>query len=180
MPRICRTLIEGMPEIRRVDIVSGHSNAKFRLMSTYHECSRQVWHSRDIQQAIQSENINVSGGDLNVDGVRRTVRVKGEFTDVDRSFRIFRYVPQLVQQFGLTILPRYAITLKNSRILPVLNNKSVVTLNVIKRAGANLISAADNIEKTIEEYKETRFPQGLRGQGHCRFNRNVHAITSMT
>lgn len=42
-----------------------------------------------------------------------------------------------------------------------LNNKSVITLNVIKRGGANLIEAADRIEKTIEEFKKTRFPSGL-------------------
>ena len=42
-----------------------------------------------------------------------------------------------------------------------LDGKSVVTLNVIKRAGANLISASEGIEKTIEEYKQNRFPQGL-------------------
>ena len=38
----------------------------------------------DIQSAVQGENVNISGGDLAVDGVRRSLRVTGEFKAVDQ------------------------------------------------------------------------------------------------
>ncbi len=42
-----------------------------------------------------------------------------------------------------------------------LDNKSVITLNVIKRAGSNLVKAADDIEVIIDKMKESELPQGL-------------------
>src|SRR6202008_2006159 len=39
--------------------------------------------------------------------------------------------------------------------------KNVITLNVVKRAGENLIEASDKIYKTIEEMKVKQFPKGL-------------------
>jgi multidrug efflux pump len=35
----------------------------------------------DIENAVQRENLNVSGGEVRVDELRRNVRVTGEFKD---------------------------------------------------------------------------------------------------
>ncbi|MCW3127985.1 MAG: Protein HelA, partial [Bacteroidetes bacterium] len=40
----------------------------------------------------------------------------------------------------------------------------VVTLNVIKRSGENLLNATDKIYESIDDYKATQFPQGLTVQ----------------
>jgi multidrug efflux pump subunit AcrB len=45
-----------------------------------------------------------------------------------------------------------------------LDHKTVVTLNVIKRSGENLLNATDKIYETIDDYKATQFPQGLNVQ----------------
>ncbi len=74
-------VIEGMPEIRRVDIV-GALDREIQINVDLPRMQSAGLAFSDIQQAIQGENVNVSGGELDVDGVRRTVRVKGEFTDV--------------------------------------------------------------------------------------------------
>ena len=152
-------VIEGMPEIRRVDII-GALEREIQINVDLPRMQSAGLAFSDIQQAIQSENINVSGGDLNVDGVRRTVRVKGEFTDITQLQNL-----QIRTATGATVrldeIAQVRDNFEEQQDFARLNNKSVVTLNVIKRAGANLISAADRIEQTIDEYKETRFPQGL-------------------
>ncbi|WP_080237587.1 efflux RND transporter permease subunit [Spirosoma rigui] len=151
--------IESMPEIRRVDIV-GALEREIQINVDLPKMQSAGLAFTDIQQAVQGENVNVSGGELNVDGVRRTVRVKGEFTDVAQIQNL-----QIRTATGATVRLGDVADVQDSfeeqQDFARLDNKSVVTLNVIKRAGSNLISAADNIEKTIEEYKETRFPQGL-------------------
>ncbi|GAB3766248.1 efflux RND transporter permease subunit [Spirosoma pomorum] len=151
--------IEAMPEIRRVDIV-GALTREIQINVDLPRMQSAGLAFTDIQQAVQGENVNVSGGELNVDGVRRTVRVKGEFTDVAQIENL-----QIRTATGATIrlgdIAQVQDSFEEQQDFARLNNKSVVTLNVIKRAGANLLSAADNIEKTIDEYKETRFPQGL-------------------
>lgn len=151
--------IESMPEIRRVDIV-GALEREIQINVDLPKMQSAGLAFTDIQQAVQGENVNVSGGELNVDGVRRTVRVKGEFTDVQQIQNLqIRTATGAVIRLG--DIADVQDSFEEQQDFARLNNKSVVTLNVIKRAGANLISAADNIEKTIDEYKETRFPQGL-------------------
>lgn len=152
-------VIEGMPEIRRVDIV-GALDREIQINVDLPRMQSAGLAFSDIQQAVQGENINVSGGDLDVDGVRRTVRVKGEFTDVTQLQNL-----QIRTATGATVrladIADVQDSFEEQQSFARLNNKSVVTLNVIKRSGANLLSAADRIEKTIDEYKESRFPQGL-------------------
>jgi multidrug efflux pump subunit AcrB len=151
--------IEAMPEIRRVDIV-GALTREIQINVDLPRMQSAGLAFTDIQQAVQGENVNVSGGELNVDGVRRTVRVKGEFTDVAQLANL-----QIRTATGATVrlgdIAQVQDSFEEQQDFARLNNKSVVTLNVIKRAGANLLSAADNIEQTIDDYKETRFPQGL-------------------
>ncbi|MBD2702675.1 efflux RND transporter permease subunit [Spirosoma sp. BT702] len=152
-------VIEGMPEIRRVDIV-GALTREIQINLDLARMQSAGLAFSDIQQAIQGENINVSGGELPIDGVRRTVRVKGEFTDVAQLQNL-----NIRTATGATVrlgdLAEVTDNFEEQQDFARLNNKSVVTLNVIKRAGANLISAADRIEETIEEYKTSHFPPGL-------------------
>ena len=152
-------VIEGMPEIRRVDIV-GALEREIQINVDLPRMQAAGLAFSDIQQAVQGENINISGGQLNIDGVRRTVRVTGEFTDVSQIQNL-----QIRTATGATVRLGDIADVKDSfeeqQDFARLDNKSVITLNVIKRSGANLISAADRIEKTIDQYKESRFPQGL-------------------
>ncbi|NID11430.1 efflux RND transporter permease subunit [Fibrivirga algicola] len=151
--------IEAMPEISRVDIV-GALKREIQINVNLPRMQSTGLTYFDIQSAVQGENINVSGGDLDVDGVRRTLRVKGEFTDVAQLRNL-----QIRTGTGATVRLGDVADVQDSfeeqQDFARLDNKTVVTLNVIKRAGANLLSASERIEQTIEQYKEDRFPQGL-------------------
>ena len=151
--------IEAMPEISRVDIV-GALKREIQINVDLPKMQSAGLAFFDIQQAVQGENVNVSGGELNVGGIRRTLRVKGEFSGVDAIQNL-----QIRTATGVTVrlgdIADVRDSFEEQQDFARLDNKSVVTLNVIKRAGANVIAAADRIEKTIADYKETRYPQGL-------------------
>ncbi len=151
--------IEAMPEISRVDIV-GALKREVQINVDLPRMQASGLAFFDIQQAVQGENINVSGGDLNVDGVRRTLRVKGEFSEVETLRNL-----QIRTATGATVRLGDVADVQDSfeeqQDFSRLDKKTVVSLNVIKRSGANLISAADKIEETIAKYKADRFPQGL-------------------
>ncbi|MFD1816323.1 efflux RND transporter permease subunit [Pseudarcicella hirudinis] len=151
--------IEGMSEITRVDIVGALTREIQINLDLYRMKSYGLAFS-DIQQAVQGENVNVSGGELSIDNVRRTLRVKGEFKSVDQLANIM-----IRSSAGAVVRLKDIAEVKDSyeekQDFARLDNKSVITLNVIKRAGSNLISASDKIEKVIEDYKEHHFPQGL-------------------
>ncbi|WP_234736285.1 efflux RND transporter permease subunit [Tellurirhabdus bombi] len=151
--------IEAMPEISRVDIV-GALTREIQINLDLPRMQSAGLTFTDVMMAVQGENVNASGGDLNVDGVRRTLRVKGEFTDVQQMQNIL-----IRTGTGATVrlgdVAEVVDSFEEQQDFARLDNKTVVTLNVIKRAGANLISASDQIEEKIAEYKESRFPQGL-------------------
>ncbi len=151
--------IEGLPEITRVDIV-GALTREVQINLDLYKAQSAGLSFYDIQSAIQGENVNISGGELNVDGVRRTLRVKGEFKSMAQIQSI-----QLRSSTGAMIrlgdVAEVVDASEEQQDFARLDNKKVVTLNVIKRGGSNLIEAAAKIEKIIEKAKESTLPQGL-------------------
>jgi multidrug efflux pump len=151
--------IEAMPEISRVDIV-GALNREIQINLDLPRMQSTGLTFYDIQTAVQSENINVSGGDLKVGNVRRTLRVKGEFLDMTQLANLrIRTATGAVVRLGdvAEVTDNFEEQLDFAR----LDNKSVITLNIIKRAGANLVKAADDIEVIIDKMKESELPAGL-------------------
>lgn len=150
---------EALPEISRVDIV-GALNREIQINLDVARMQSAGLTFTDVQQAIASENVNISGGDLSVDGVRRTVRVQGEFKDMEQIRNI-----QLRSTTGAPVrlgdVAEVADSYEERQDFARLDNKAVVTLNIIKRAGRNVISASEGIERIIDEYKTTRLPEGL-------------------
>ena len=151
--------IEGMPEINRVDIV-GALKREIQINLDLYKMQSYGLTFYDIQSAVQGENVNISGGDLEVNGVRRSLRVTGEFKDVSQLANLM-----IGSSTGARVRLKDIADVRDSfeekQDFARLNNKTVITLNVIKRAGANLIEAADRIENTLENYRENRFPAGL-------------------
>ncbi len=151
--------IESMKEITRVDIIGGLTREIQIDVDLYRMTEVGITFS-DIENAIQRENLNVSGGELRVGELRRNLRVRGEFRDPkiieDLVIRSFQGNSKFLKDFA-TVTDGY----KERQDFARLDHKQVVTLNVIKRAGENLIIATDEIYDIIDEFKATKFPQGL-------------------
>ncbi len=151
--------IEGMPEITRVDVL-GALKREIQINLDLAKMQSYGITFYDIQSVVQGENVNISGGELNVSGVRRALRVTGEFKTVAQLSNLI-----LRSSTGATVrlkdIAEVTDSYEEKQDFARLDKKSVITLNVIKRGGANLIEAADRIEKTIEEFRENRFPKGL-------------------
>lgn len=151
--------IEALPEITRVDIL-GALNREIQINVDLARMQASGLTFYDIQSALQGENINISGGELNVKGVRRTLRVKGEYTDVKEMANLhLRTGTGAVVRLG--DVAEVTDSFEEQQDFARLDNKSVITLNVIKRSGENLVDASDKIEAVIADYKENHFPQGL-------------------
>jgi len=151
--------IEAMPEITRVDII-GALNREIQINVDLYRMQAAGFTFMDIQSAIGSENVNITGGELNVNDVRRTLRIKGEFENMDEIRKIMvrsaTGSSMLLQDFA-EINDGFAERQDFAR----LDHKSVITLNVIKRAGENLISASDKIEAVSAKLQKEKFPKGL-------------------
>ena len=152
--------IESLPEITRVDIV-GALDREIQINLDLYKMQAAGVSFYDIQSAIQGENINISGGELNVDDVRRNLRVVGEFKDVSQLENVI-----IRSSTGATLRLAEIAEIKDGfaekQSYARLDGKTVITLNVVKRGGENLIVAAAEIKKIIAKYKDTKFPEGLK------------------
>lgn len=151
--------LEELPQLTRVDIV-GAPEREFQInVDNYKMQSANVTFD-DIAGAVQKENADISGGLLDVGNMKRTLQLKGQFKN---AFDIERII---VRNTGgapiyLKDIATIKDTVKNSESYSRLNGKNVVTLNIIKRAGENLIETSDDVKKAVEEIKTNILPPNL-------------------
>ncbi len=151
--------IEELPEIRRVDLV-GALEREIQVNVDIYKMQAAGITFNDILQAVGSENVNVSGGELNVNGIRRNLRVTGEFKDPRQIENIVVRSARGTTKF-IKEIAEVKDSFKEKQDYARLDGKSVISLSVIKRGGENLITASEKIEHIIEEYERTQFPEGL-------------------
>ncbi len=151
--------IESMKEITRVDIVGG-VDREIQINVDLYKMTAAGIGFMDIENAIQRENLNISGGEVRIAQMRRNLRVTGQFKDPKELENV------VVRSFmGTTVflkdIAEIADSYADKQDFAHLDHKPVVTLNVIKRGGENLINATDQIVKILEDYQATRFPKQL-------------------
>jgi len=115
----------------------------------------------DIENAVASENLNMSGGEMVNDNFRRAIRVVGEFESVEELGDMI-----VKAENGNAIFLRdiadvnYGFKERTSYARS--DQFPVVSVDVIKKKGANLLEASDNIKKTVKQAKEAYFPEDLK------------------
>lgn len=150
---------EALPEIRRVDIV-GALEREIQINVDLYKAALAGVDLTDISQAIGGENVLMPGGQLSVDGMKRSLSVNGEYAD---ATEISNTVIGSIQG-GKVYLKDFAEVVdshKEQESFARLDKKNVITLNIVKRAGENLIDASDKIRSIIGEYQEGVLPHGL-------------------
>lgn len=151
--------IEAIPQISDVEI-RGVQDKEMKINIDLYKMESLDISFNDVANAIQSENVTISGGDLLVDEYRRNVRVLGEFESVEDVKNV------IVKQENLNIVYlRDIATIKFEGEDPISfareYTEPVVMIDVMKRSGENLLIASDRINKIIEEAKQNFFPDNL-------------------
>ena len=151
--------IEKISEIRRVDIV-GAPEREIQVNVDLNKMQAMNISLQDIETTIAGENVIISGGELDMQNQKVAVRVNGEFKTVrDMENLIVRSM-----QGNTAYLRDIADVVdgfKETASYARLEGEPVITLNVIKKAGENLVFAANKITVLLEELKQKRLPEGL-------------------
>ena len=79
--------IESLSEIRRVDIV-GALDREIQVNVDLFKSAQAGISLDDIASAIRFENVLIAGGQLSVDGMKRSMSVNGEFTSAEQMANI--------------------------------------------------------------------------------------------
>jgi len=152
--------IETLPEITRVDIV-GALDREIQINVDMYKMQAASVSFRDIQNAIAAENVTVSAGTITNYGLKRTLRVTGQFKSPEEINDII-----LKSSSGATVYIKDIAEVKDSykeqESFARFEGKNVITLNVIKKSGANLLNASDKIKDIIKEMRKTSYPPDLK------------------
>ena len=151
--------IETLKEIRRADIV-GSLDREIQINVDLYKAALAGVSMNDIFGAISTENVIVPGGQLSVDGMKRSLKVSGEY---DNANQIANTVVGSTKGGNIYLrdVAEVSDTHKEQESFARLDKKNVVTLNIVKRSGENLIAASDAINEIINEYKDGILPPGL-------------------
>ncbi len=152
--------VEGMKEITRVDIV-GALNREIQVNVDLFKMQAAELTLDDIDRAIAFENMTISGGNISMDGMKRSLSVSGEFKNVQQIQDIV-----LRSMSGATLYLKDIAEVKDAfaekESYARLEHKNVITLNVIKRSGENLIDASDKVRVIVDDLQKNSFPSGLK------------------
>jgi len=140
--------IEAVPEISKVEI-QGIADKEVRVDVDLHKLNSRILALSDIENAIARENMSISSGEVRIDGTTRSLRTIGEFKTIDEIKNII-----VKHENGNIVYLRDVADVKFAYEYPTsfarLDGKPVVSLQVIKKSGENLLNAIDKI-KAIEQ-----------------------------
>ncbi len=153
---------EELSEITRAEIV-GAPEREIQVNVDLYKMSQARVSFMDIENAISRENRDITGGMIEVGDMKRTIKIKGQFTS---ALNLNNIVVRSSAQGATVYLKDIAElkdTIKEKESYARLDGKNVVTLNIVKRAGENLINAADKIKNIVAEMKEKEeLPKDLK------------------
>ncbi len=141
--------LEQIPSVLRVDLRGGLE----REVKVDVDLAKLKFHNLamfDVIEAIQTEHVNIPGGSIDVGDFKYLVRVDGEFED-----------PTLIQDLvistedGRPVYVRDVATVEfgfaERETYARLNDNPVVTLDVVKRTGENIIETSDAVKAVIDD-----------------------------
>jgi multidrug efflux pump subunit AcrB len=151
--------IEKLPEISKCEI-KGALEREIRIDADIHKMDATMVNFGDIMNAVAAENITMSGGNIRGTDFQRSLRVVGEFATV-------REIEDIVvsDENGKIVYLRDVAEVHDSyeerRSYSRSKKLPVVTVDVVKRAGENLIIASDKIKRIVNQVTKDRFPDDL-------------------
>ncbi len=152
--------IEAIREVKRVDMV-GAPEREIQINVDLYKMQASGLTFGDIQNTIASENLSASAGEVSMNNQKRVLSIRNEY--------------KTAEQIGNTIVRNQqgkAIYLKDiaevvddfaeQKSYARLDGKNVITLNVVKAKGKNLIDASDNVTNAITKLKKESLPADLK------------------
>ncbi len=140
--------IEELPEISEVD-VRGVQEQEMSIKVDPIKAQAVNVTLDDIENAVNSEHQTIPGGELLMDGIRKTIRIEGEFEDAEELKKIVikqdEFLPVRLEDvadvsFGNGDTTSYAREF----------GSPVVMLDVKKQGGKNLLDASDKITEILK------------------------------
>ena len=115
----------------------------------------------DIAFAVRAENITMGAGEFTADQTRRVIRTVADYQNVDQIANTIIKV-NMGKPVYIRDVAKVVDGYKERATIARLDNKPVVTLQITKKSGENIIAASTKINEIIKDQKEKGYiPQNL-------------------
>ena len=150
---------EALPEVSKADIV-GAPEREIQVNVDKLRMDASGVTFNDIANSIANENRDISAGNIKIGEMQPTIQVRGQFRSAyDMQDLIVKSI--YGNSVYLKDIAQIVDTAKEKESYSRLGNKNVVTLQIIKRAGENLINTSDKVKAIVDEMKATELPKDL-------------------
>lgn len=151
--------IESLTDVNEAEIV-GALEREIQINVDLHKMQSVGVTFNDIRTAVANKNMTISAGQLDVGSMERSVRIDGEVEEAgDLENLIIKndqgdevYLKNIAEiKDGFADRESYAS----------LNGEPVITVNVKKKSGGNLIETSEASIDIVQELQATQFPEDL-------------------
>lgn len=154
--------IEDLSEVTDV-VIKGALEREVKIDVDLLEMEARKVSFQDIEAAIANENITMSAGELKTNDVLRAIRIVGEYDDPELMRNIIVKSEDRAPVY-LRDIATVTFGYKDKTSIARSDAKPVISLDVVKKKGKNLLRAADEIYKIIDQAKADIFPEDLKVQ----------------
>jgi len=151
--------IENLQEIKKADIRGAQEKEVEVAVDIYKMMAAQVTFN-DIIGAINNGNLTMSAGNLKASGQRRTIRVLGEI-ETPAELENFVVKAESGNSIYLKDLATVSFKEEDKTTFAREYGHPVVMLDVKKRAGKNMVAAAEQIQVIVADAIDNVFPPDL-------------------
>jgi len=151
--------IEELIEIKKVDIRGAQDKEVEIAVDIYKMMAAKVSFD-DVINSVKGGNVTMSAGNLVSSGQRRTIRILGEIENPDE---LKSFVVKSEHNNPIYLGDIADVTFKEKERTTYAREfgDRVVMLDVKKRAGKNMVAAAEKVEAIVAHAKEKIFPTNL-------------------
>ncbi|WP_338815581.1 efflux RND transporter permease subunit (plasmid) [Bernardetia sp. Wsw4-3y2] len=150
-------------------VITGDRDREVQINADIYKMAARKVSFQDIENAIISENLTASGGDVLTEGYRRSLRVVGEFKDVSQLNGIIVksennepiYLKEVAEVKDSYVERSSYARLATGNNFEEKGSLPVISLKVKKRSGENLIDAAYEIKEILKKAQGSHFPSTL-------------------
>lgn len=144
---------EVIPEVSKVNL-TGITEKEVKIILDPFKMSTLQVSFTDVENAVKAENVSLSGGDMLLGDIKRTVRIMGEFADPGEIENII-VKSEKGNIVYLRDIGHVDYGFKDRDSYAYLNSQPVVSLQVVKKSGENLLSTISQVMDMLDEAKLT-------------------------
>lgn len=168
--------IEQLPEIRRVDLV-GADEREVQINIDLYKMQASGISFGNIEQAIGQRDVIISGGNIELGNEDYALQVVGKFQEVSEIGNVvIRNSRGKAVYLKDIVTEKISIAPEKKKSYARLDGNKVITLNVIKKGGENLVLASEQINTLLKEFKED-LPASMEGHLNVEITQDQSLIT---